>query len=439
MKINNLLEIEKQVIGIILKNHSLIFNVNSKLDSNSFSPINRSIYDSINEMINNDKKISIPLLVDTLNKYTNQPKEGWKEYLLILEIEAGYEKDLNFYCGKLLESSNLRRLTSKLTQIISELKTGDNESRNYEDIIYRIENHLYEYELDDSSDFLSIKKVLEDYSSKLDKIKKEGYKYGIETMFSDLNRMIGGFKEGELIIIAARPSMGKTALALEITRDISKRKSVAFVSIEMPREQLVNRMINSEGSFNFNVFDKINVLDKTQKQSLKYASSTINKLNLWIDDSPSSSIEKISSKIRKLNLKEDIDLVIIDYIQLISTDTAKRENRQQQVSYISRKLKELARDINKPVIVLSQLSRAVEARESKKPVMSDIRESGAIEQDADIIMMLYREKYYEGDDTGGVNQDLEISIKKNRNGPTGKVVLTFDISRGILKNKYTNS
>ena len=239
----------------------------------------------------------------------------------------------------------------------------------------------------------------------------------------DLDKILNGFQKSDLILLAARPSMGKTALALNIAMNSAKhQKSIGIFSLEMSKVQLGTRMLSTQSGVNSQYLSSGNLSDTNMKALLK-ALEDLGKLKLYIDDTAGLGLLELRSKARRLKHESALDLLIIDYLQLMQGVRA--ENRQQEISEISRGLKALARELNIPIIALSQLSRSVEMRAEKKPQLSDLRESGSLEQDADIVMFLYRDEYYNRDDTGNENI-AELIIAKNRNGPTTSIRLQFN-------------
>ncbi|MEW4371792.1 replicative DNA helicase [Paenibacillus sp. JQZ6Y-1] len=252
----------------------------------------------------------------------------------------------------------------------------------------------------------------------------KGEMLGVPSGFVDLDRMTAGFQKSDLIIVAARPSVGKTAFALNIAQNTAreKNKNVGIFSLEMSKQQLVQRMMNAEGNINASRV-RTGELSEEDWGKAMMAATTLGDARIFIDDTPGMNVYEICAKARKLKREHGLDMLLIDYLQLIAGRGKAGENRQQEVSEISRMLKQLARELNIPIIALSQLSRGVEQRQDKRPMMSDLRESGAIEQDADIIMFLYRDDYYNAE-TEKKNV-IEIIIGKQRNGPIGTVELIF--------------
>jgi replicative DNA helicase len=241
-----------------------------------------------------------------------------------------------------------------------------------------------------------------------------------------LDNTTNGLQRGDLIILAARPSMGKTAFALNLAIQIARHNHlpVAVFSLEMPAEQLIMRMLSATSLVEGNKL-RSGYLNNNEWNMLNEAATELRNLPLYIDDTPSIKVSEVFSKCRKLRSEKGLGLIIIDYIQLISAAKSS-ENRQQEVSEISRNLKSLAREMKVPVIALSQLSRLVERREDKRPMLSDLRESGALEQDADLVLFLYRDDYYQKDKESEGQEKIEVDIAKHRNGPTRKIELAFD-------------
>ena len=281
-----------------------------------------------------------------------------------------------------------------------------------------------------AGEFVDVKKVIREVTDRLNKLQSiDGNISGIRTNFRDLDKITSGLQKGDLIILAARPAMGKTAFALNIAHNVAFKSEdpVAIFSLEMPASQLVQRIICSMGGIEGSTMRTGEIL-KTNANKYYAAAERVSKCNLYIDDTPGVKINEIVAKCRKLKQEHGLKLIVIDYLQLITGSSNNRESRQQEVSDISRQLKMLARELDVPVIALSQLSRSVEQRPNKRPMMSDLRESGAIEQDADIVTFIYREGYYKASE-GKEEEDnglTEIIIAKHRNGATGEVNLAFE-------------
>ena len=277
-----------------------------------------------------------------------------------------------------------------------------------------------------TGDYVPIKQVVLNALDKIEKASKsKGTVTGIPTGFIDLDYKLSGFQPSDFILIAARPSMGKTAFVLNIAQYMAfkKNKAVAIFSLEMSKEQLVNRLFSLESQVDAQSLRTGNMKDSDWEKLIEGA-GIIGQSKLIIDDTPGISISELRSKCRKYKLEHGLDIIIIDYLQLMTGSVGRSsESRQQEVSDISRQLKGLARELNVPVVSLSQLSRAVESRPDKRPMLSDLRESGAIEQDADVVMFIYRDEYYNKDSE--FKKQAEIIIAKQRNGPVGTVNLAW--------------
>ena len=313
----------------------------------------------------------------------------------------------------------------KLNEEIANICYAGKES--LEEVLEKTEKSVFELlQKRNTSDFVPIKQVVLNALERIEKASKtKGTVTGIPTGFIDLDYKLSGLQPSDLILVAARPSMGKTAFVLNIAQYIAfkKDKSVAIFSLEMSKEQLVNRLFSLESQVDAQAIRSGNMKDSDWEKLIEGA-GIIGQSHLIIDDTPGISISELRSKCRKYKLEQGLDVVIIDYLQLMTGSVGKSsESRQQEISEISRSLKGLARELNVPVIALSQLSRAVESRPDKRPMLSDLRESGAIEQDADVVMFIYRDEYYNKDSE--FKKQAEIIIAKQRNGPIGTVNLAW--------------
>ncbi|MGL5357709.1 MAG: replicative DNA helicase [Metamycoplasmataceae bacterium] len=432
------LNIEKSLLGLIIKNDNCLRKAIVYLDYEDFyDEKNKLTFKFIKEFVINDEKLDIELLIESIRKKDTANVLTGGKYLYSLVKDSGYVSSFDNYLKIISESSNLRKMKEILTTSINELnKKTDN---SYEELSATIQNRILEIEngKNINKDFVKISSIIEEYIKKIEQLEHGPTDRGLLTGFSQLDEITSGLQKGDLIIIAARPSMGKTAFALNIAINISKRKNVAFFSLEMPAEQLVSRIVSHFSNINTNKLRRVKNISNDDWTKLFYAKKTISDLNLFIDDSPSLKLEELIWKARRLKRSDKLDLIIIDYLQLIPVSSSNYgENRQQEVSKISRLLKQLARELEVPVIALSQLSRRVEQREDKTPLMSDLRESGAIEQDADIIAFIFREEYYnKNEENKNDLQETNIIISKHRNGPTGRIDLIFNPSLGQFSDK----
>ncbi len=421
------LEAEKSTLGSLLVDKDSIIKISDFLKPEDFyHDAHRTIYQSILGLY--DKRVPIDLV--TLTNALEEKKElkliGGASYLALLANEVPTATHIFQYATIVKEKAILRRLILAGDSIKG---LGHREDQEIEVLIDEAERSLFSVSQTFMADrFVHIRDVLNKTYEKIsdlhDPEAKEKYR-GIPTGFKSLDNILSGFQPSDLIVLAARPSMGKTALALSISQNIAKKGyCVGIISLEMSKEQLVERMFCSllsvdswkmrTGKLTDDDFGKIGaVMDE------------LNSTKIYIDDSIGNSISELKAKARRLKMESGLDFLIIDYLQLMSSGSISsyQGNRVQEISEISRSLKALARDLSIPILALSQLSRAVELRPSKIPQLSDLRESGAIEQDADVVLMLYREDYYEEDtDKKGVT---DVFIRKHRNGPIGHIELAF--------------
>lgn len=348
---------------------------------------------------------------------------GGVTYLTELARSVPTAANIGYYSKIVQEKSTLRRLIKTATNIV---KLSYENEENVEDLLNEAEKSILEVSGQKSTGaFRSIRDVLFEVYENIEKLHQQNTTVtGIPTGYRDLDRITSGFQQNDLIIIAARPSVGKTAFALNIAQNVAiqTNHNVAIFSLEMGAEQLVSRMLCAEGNIDSQRL-RTGKLETEDWGKLTMAMGSLSNAGIFIDDTPGIRVSEIRSKCRRLKQEHGLGLIIIDYLQLIQGSSHSKENRQQEVSEISRSLKGLARELNVPLIALSQLSRGVEQRQDKRPMMSDLRESGSLEQDADIVGFLYRDDYY--DPESDQQNIIEIIISKQRNGPTGTVELAF--------------
>ena len=396
--------------------------------------------------LNNDGEAIDVLTVQNYLTTNNQLDDvGGVAYIAELATSVPTAANAGYYAKIVEEKSMLRRLISTATNIITQANNGDDDVPSLLDSAERQIMDVSERR--NRSGFREIKDVLNETLSDIDRLSQQSEDItGLPTGYREFDKMTAGLQPDNLIILAARPAVGKTAFALNIAQNVatSTDTSVAIFSLEMSAESLVNRMLCAEGSINANHL-RTGQLDEGEWQNLIVAMGALSNTSIFIDDTPGIKMAEIRAKCRRLaKEKGNLGLVVIDYLQLI--EGSNKESRQQEVSEISRQLKKLAKELSVPILALSQLSRGVEQRQDKRPVLSDIRESGSIEQDADIVAFLYRDDYYErgeskseedGDDQDSLNQDVgevELIIEKNRAGARGTVKLLFIKSY----NKFSN-
>jgi replicative DNA helicase len=418
------LEAEQAVIGAMLMDKEAILTSSEIVTGADFYQSAYGIvFDAIVELYSKGKPVDLITLQATL-KEKNVPEEvSSLEFVRDLMASTFTSANVKYYAEIVSEKAILRRLI-KLNEEIETMCYQGKEST--EAILESTEKKMFKLlQGRGSGDFVPIKQVVLNALDKIEKASKNaGSVTGIPTGFLDLDYKTAGLQPSDLILIAARPSMGKTAFVLNIAQHAAfkQNKSVAIFSLEMSKEQLVNRLFALEAQVEAQSLRTGN-LKEADWEKLIEGADVIGKSNLIIDDTSGISISELRSKCRKFKLEHGLDLIIIDYLQLMSGSSSKSESRQNEVAEISRALKGVARELNVPVIALSQLSRAVEQRTDHRPMMSDLRESGAIEQDADVVMFIYRDDYYNKDTE--LKNVAEIIIAKQRNGAIGTVQLAW--------------
>lgn len=423
----NSLEAEQAVIGAIFLEPEAFSTAAERLTPADFYRMNHQIiFQAMLDLFEKGEPID---LISVTTLLTNEDKidaVGGVVYLTQLTESVPTAANIDYYSKIVEEKAILRRLIQTATDIVTQTYAREDE---VDELIDEAERSILAVSSrKNTQSFKEIKDVLIDVYDNIEKLHHaENDVTGIPTGYRDLDRMTSGFQKNDLIIIAARPSMGKTAFALNIAQNVATTtdENVAIFSLEMGAEQLVQRMLSAEGNIDSQRL-RTGRLTEEDWTKLTMAMGSLSHAGIFIDDSPGIRVADIRSKCRRLKQEHGLGMIIIDYLQLIQGSGTNRENRQQEVSEISRSLKALARELEVPLIALSQLSRSVEQRQDKRPMMSDLRESGSIEQDADIVGFLYREDYYETDKSeASDNQNIEIIISKQRNGPTGTVELAF--------------
>ena len=421
-------EAEQSVLGAMVLSKFALQKAADALTKESFYSVNNSIiFDCLTEMAEKKIPIDLTTLTSELKNKNKLDEIGGVEYLTEIIDYVPTSANVDQYIKLVEEAALLRRLIDVSTDIVSSAYASD---INVNDTLDNAERKILSVVKNRrSTEFKPIKSVLEAAEANLEKLAEtKGDVTGVATGWYDIDNLTSGLHENEFIIIAARPAMGKTAFALNLATNVAmnNKKGVALFNMEMGAEQLVNRMISSLGQ----VEGKKLTTGNLQNQDWKRVGEAISQLSetkLYMDDTPGITIGEIRSKCRRLaNSEEGLCLVVIDYLQLISSSVNYGGNRQQEVSDISRSLKMMAMELKVPVIALAQLSRSVEARENKRPIMSDLRESGSIEQDADIVAFLYRDDYYNKEKvTEGNTSISEFIVAKHRNGPTATIELLF--------------
>ncbi len=440
---NNLIpqniEAEEAVLGAILVNPNTITKVVEFLKPESFyKPAHRYVYEAMLQLFNQNERIDIVSVSDVLNFNSKLEIIGGRAFINDLSYKTITTSNIEYYAKIVQEKAIKRSLINAGSEIITfgyDLNPIDESLDNAEKLIFDIAAKKA------TKDLLHVKDLV------LQSYEKIEYRYnhreemtGVPTGFYELDNITSGLQKSDLIILAARPSMGKTALALNIVQNVAIKAKVpvAVFSLEMSKEQLVQRMLCSEAEVDSQRL-RTGHMQSKDWEKLANAMNDFAQAPIYIDDSPGCSLTDIRAKCRRLAMQEkNLGLIVIDYLQLM--EGSGREERIQQISAISRGLKTLARELDVPVIALSQLSRAVEQRKDRRPMLSDLRESGAIEQDADIVMFIYREDYYnreEGDEmpkATGKEGKSDILVAKHRNGPVGNFELIFQSNITKFKN-----
>ncbi|ANF95057.1 replicative DNA helicase [Paenibacillus bovis] len=418
------LEAEQAVLGAILLQAEALISVMERVDTEDFyDKTHQLIYEAMVHLGEENQPIDLITLTSLLQDRSQLEDIGGVSYLAKLANAVPTAANVDYYAQIIEEKSMLRRLIRTATQIVSEGYTGGEDVGNMlgdaERKILEISNRRT------GSGFIAIRDVLMEVFEKMETLSESsGNTTGIPTGFIDLDKMTAGFQRSDLIIVAARPSVGKTAFALNIAQNVAVRakETVAIFSLEMSAAQLVQRMICAEANLDASAM-RTGDFKEEDWMKLTMGIASLSEAEIYIDDTPGITVSEIRAKCRRLQKEKGLGMIVIDYLQLISGRGKAGENRQQEVSEISRTLKQIARELHVPVIALSQLSRGVEQRQDKRPMMSDLRESGSIEQDADIVSFLYRDDYY-NQETEKKNI-IEIIIAKQRNGPVGTVELVF--------------
>lgn len=416
-------EAEQAVLGAMLMNKEAISMASEIITGEDFYQTAYGIlFDCIVEMFQQGKPVDLITLQDYLKEKDVPPEISNMEFARDLLMQAQTSANADTYAKIVREKSVMRRLIKVNEETAN---TCYQQNKPLDEILEDAQKKVFELaETGNSEEYVPIRQVVLNALDVIERASKtKGTVTGIPTGFIDLDYKLSGLQRSDLVLIAARPSMGKTAFVLNIAQHVAFRQNlaVAIFSLEMSKEQLVNRLFALESKVDAQKL-RTGDLDDSDWERLIESANIIGNSNLIIDDTPSISIGELRSKCRKYKLEHDLGIIIIDYLQLM-TAGGKQESRQQEISEISRSLKALARELDVPVVALSQLSRAVEGRPDHRPMLSDLRESGAIEQDADMVMFLYRDDYYNKEsEKKGI---AEVIIAKQRNGPIGTVELLW--------------
>ncbi|MBU4478347.1 MAG: replicative DNA helicase [Candidatus Omnitrophica bacterium] len=418
------IEAEMAVLGSMLLEEEAISQVVELLDESSFYQENhRIIFKALISLYSDSKPVDLITLTEQLRKEESLERIGGAGYITELANVVPTSANVVHYAKIVKEKALLRNLITTATHIVTE---GYEPDQEVDTLLDKAERLIFEISGSKiKGGFFSVKELIKDSIETIEKLyQKKTQVTGIPTGFQDLDVITAGFQPADLIILAGRPSMGKSALMCGVAEHaaVIDKVPTAIFSLEMSKEQLVQRILCSHARVNMqNV--RTGFLSQEHWGSLVNAAGKISNAPLFIDDTPGVTVLEMRAKARRLKSQHNIGLVILDYLQLMQSSSSRAENRQQEISDISRSLKALARELNVPVIAVSQLSRATEQREGCRPRLSDLRDSGAIEQDADVVLLLFREEYY---NPTPQNEGLaEVNVAKQRNGPVGTKKLTF--------------
>lgn len=432
-KIPHSLEAEQGLLACLLIDCSKIKEIKEKIYSHYFyNQVNKTIYEEIIDAYEINKEVDLIILKSHLEAKDKLIEIGGMNYIINMVDAIETSEMAMVYANIVYEKYTIREVMERASNILTKSYNAADSS----ELIEFSEKEIFELsKLTRSSDFVDWDNLLEETHNKIIEMASQDQKglVGLSTGYSFLDNMTSGLQKSDLIVLAARPSVGKTAFALNLARNVARSSvnnnaSVAIFSLEMSAEQLLHRIIAAESAVPIGNI-KTGNLTIEEQQTIGYGVDNLSSYNIFIDDTAGIKIGELKSKARKLKVEKGLDFIVIDYLQLITT-ASKIDNRQQEVSEISRELKALAKELQVPILALSQLSRGVEQRQDKKPMMSDIRESGAIEQDADIIMMLYRPEYYQNNLEEEFTEEIydgktELIITKHRNGSTGTLEYKF--------------
>ena len=432
-------EAEQAILGCMLTDKDSVISAIEVLKEEDFyREDNKAIYSAMLSLYGRAEPIDIITVKAELVENGKFDQVGGLEYLAVLPEKVPTTTNVDKYIKIVEEKALLRNLIKTANDMIA---AGYDQTEDVEDIMNVAEKKIFDIMQDkNSKGYAPIKDILVGTFAELERLyNQKGYVTGVETGFTDLDYKTAGFHKSDLIIIAARPAMGKSAFAINIATYAATNNNVPVVifNLEMSKEQVANRILCSEAMVDSNKI-RIGKIDDNEWIKLANASGRLADAPIYIDDTPGISIMEIRARCRKLKLEKNIGLVVIDYLQLVQGSGKKNSSREQEISEISRSLKILAKELNVPVIALSQLSRSAEKRDDKRPMLADLRESGAIEQDADIVMFLYRDDYYNQDSE---NKNIaEVILAKHRGGSTGTVQLLWmgNYTKFANMEKYRN-
>jgi replicative DNA helicase len=426
------LDAEMSVLGCLMLDKDAIIKIGDIVSADHFyDEKNKQIFEAILDLYTKNTSVDILTVTDWLEEKKLLDKVGGSSYLTQLVNAVPSAAHVTHYAYIVRKKGTLRKLIQAAGEISN---IAFKEEGEMEDILDDAEQKLFNISQKHlKQNFVSIGNILHATFERIDELHREkGKLRGLATGYVDLDNLLGGLQKSDLVVLAARPSMGKTSLALDIMRNVAvnAKVPVGIFSLEMSKDQLVDRLLSSQSDVNLWKI-RTGHLNEDDFDNIGKAMGELSESPIFIDDAAGSNIMEIRTKARRLQSEHGVGLIVVDYLQLM--EGRNQENRVQEVSEISRALKLLARELNVPVLALSQLSRGVENRPDKIPQLADLRESGSIEQDADVVMFIYREEMYKGKDSKRPHI-AEIHIKKHRNGPTGQVDLFFDADKTSFKN-----
>ena len=426
------IDAEKSVLGSILLDRDALIEVSGwLLPTHFYDERHIAIYQTILELFESGLPIDLVTVSDRLKKKKMLSKIGGRAYLTELASFVPTAAHAVEYGNIVKETSTRRGLISSSSEIT---KLAFDESLALPEVVDRSETLLFNIAQEGiQSNFVHIKDLLKDAYERASHAKESDDYSGISTGFKELDVLLGGFQKSDLIVLAARPSVGKTALALDMMRHAAliEKKNVAFFSLEMSNMQIMDRLLGMQSGIPFWEI-RTNKLNEEKVVKLANTMGELADANIFIDDSPGQNINQIRTKARILMLEQGVDIIFVDYLQLMHGNT--KESRALEVGEVSQGLKNLAKELNVPVVALSQLSRAIELRQNRRPQLSDLRESGSIEQDADVVIFLDREETWNPDTEK--KGSAEVFVAKHRNGPTGIVELAFIKEIASFRNLY---
>lgn len=427
-------EAEISVLGSLMLDKDAIIKIGDLVTPEDFyDPKHQLIYETIVSLFSKNSSIDILTVTNALEERKLLEKVGGLSYLNSLMSLVPSAANVVHYSAIVRKKGTLRRLIQTAGEISA---IAYQEESDIEELLDEAEQKLFGVSQKHlKQNFVPINSVLSATFDRIDELHRDqGKLRGLSTGFVDLDQKLGGLQKSDLVIVAARPSMGKTSMALDIMRHVgvNLKIPVGIFSLEMSKDQLVDRLLSSQSEVNLWKI-RTGHLNDEDFEKIGEAMGVLSEAPIFIDDAAGSNVMEVRTKARRLQSEHGVGLIVVDYLQLMSGRNNNSDNRVQEVSEISRSLKILARELDVPILALSQLSRSVESRDNKVPQLSDLRESGSIEQDADVVMFIYREDMYKGKEAKRPNI-AEIHIKKHRNGPTGEVDLYFDAEKTSFRN-----